>query len=109
MSREIDGCRELEKALKAEPRAMVLFYASWCPFCRAFLPVYEKHAEGGDIVWLRALVDEDIDLCDKYGVEVVPTVVFFENGRVCRRLDGVAGVGLNESKLRAMIAACSAK
>jgi thioredoxin 1 len=109
MSREIDGCRELEKALKTEARAMVLFYASWCPFCRAFLPVYEKHAEGRDLVWFRALVDEDIDLCDKYGVEVVPTVVFFENGKVCRRLDGVAGVGLNEKKLQAMIAACAPK
>jgi len=26
----------------------VLFYASWCPFSLAFLPVYEKHAQGRD-------------------------------------------------------------
>ena len=38
-------------------------------------------------------------MADKYSVEVIPTVLFFENGAVVKRLDGILGVGLSEKQL----------
>jgi hypothetical protein len=42
----------------------------------------------------------------RYEVEVFPTVLFFENGAVSKRLDGIPGVGLTEKHLVDFIAAC---
>ena len=38
--------------------------------------------------------DEDNPLWDKYSVNIVPTVLFFDQGKVVKRLDGKGGVGL---------------
>jgi hypothetical protein len=46
------------------------------------------------------LDDYDNPLWDDYSVEAVPTVIFFDKGKVCRRLDGKSGVGLNEKQLK---------
>jgi len=37
---------EIKEIAKSEGGVFVLFYANWCPFSRAFLGVYEKHAHG---------------------------------------------------------------
>jgi hypothetical protein len=39
-------------------------------------------------------------------VEVVPTVIFFENGRIKTRCDGEAGIGLSEKRLIDIINSC---
>ena len=38
---------------------------------------------------------EDNPLWESYGIEIVPTVLFFSNGEVVRRLDGKPLVGLD--------------
>jgi hypothetical protein len=44
------------------------------------------------------LDDYDNPLWDDYKVDAVPTVIFFEKGKVGKRLDGKFGVGLNEKQ-----------
>jgi thioredoxin-like negative regulator of GroEL len=80
----------------------VLFFASWCPYCRSFLAVFEKHAaKGGFNSALRVKVDDyDNSLWDDYSIRVVPTVIFFDEGKVCRRLNGRLGQGLSEKQLK---------
>lgn len=80
---------------------MVLVYASWCPFCLQFLPVFQKYAAGKDH-FLLAQDDQEL-LADRYGIEIIPTVLCFANGTVVARLDGVAGIGLNERQLVAFL------
>jgi thioredoxin 1 len=106
MSQLISSPRELKGVIRARPRAMVLFYASWCPFCREFLPHFERAAadRGPDMV--RFLVDDAEEDVGAFRIDVYPTVLFFENGKLARRLDGEAGVGLSERQLRDFIAAC---
>ncbi|MHB8091470.1 MAG: thioredoxin family protein [Syntrophales bacterium] len=102
----IDQKQELEKILAAKNRVISLWYASWCPFCKRFLPIFEKHAEGAGRNFLFVRDDQEI-IGEKYAVEVFPTVLFFENGTVSQRLDGIPGVGLTEKQLTEFIAACS--
>jgi thioredoxin 1 len=94
---EVDNKSELENQLKKSNRVLALFYASWCPFCRSFLPVFAKNASGNDsCVVLRVKVDDyDNPLWEEYSIEAVPTVILFETETVCRRLDGGFGSGLN--------------
>ena len=95
---------ELEKAIRGKERVMALIYATWCPYCVSFLPVYQKYAQGRDGFLL--VEDDRWIVVDKYEVEVVPSALYFENGKVTKRLDGVLGVGLNEKQLADFIKAC---
>jgi thioredoxin-like negative regulator of GroEL len=98
----------LEKAIRSKDRLTVLFYASWCPFSQRFLPDFLEHAEASDQCFMRVVVDDKDDLVRKYAIEVYPTVLFFHNGKVTKRLDGVFHVGLNKSQLEEFVKQCRA-
>ncbi|MHB8829005.1 MAG: thioredoxin family protein [Syntrophales bacterium] len=103
----VDQQADIEKILAARERVIALWYASWCPFCKKFLPIFEKYAEEGaghDFLLVR---DDQESLGGKYAVAIFPTVLFFENGAISKRLDGVPGIGLTERQLAEFIAACS--
>jgi len=106
MSTMVNNGHDLREILKARDKAMVLFYASWCPFSARFLPVFERYAQDHEQAFLRILVDPDESLSNDFSIAVVPTVIFFENGKISKRLDGISGVGLNERKLTDLISVC---
>jgi thioredoxin 1 len=96
----------LDLVLKSNKKVFVLFYASWCPFCQSFLPIFEKFAEGKTQSCIRVKTDDKATLCEEYSIDVVPTVICFKNGRIVRRLDGIQGAGLNEKQLKNFISKC---
>ena len=98
---------ELEAAIKTRDRLMVLFYASWCPFSQAFLPTYRKHAAAGEPCYVRILVDDGDALTEKYSIEVYPTILFFEKGKVVKRLDGIYHRGLSKGQLEDFVRHCA--
>ena len=66
----------------AKGKCIVLFYASWCPDCTRFMPVFEAAASKAKVPALKARIDEDGNpIWEDYKIEVVPTVVLFENGK----------------------------
>jgi thioredoxin-like negative regulator of GroEL len=89
---------ELEEHVKPHKRVLVLFCASWCPFCHGFFSAFEKAVAKLDYdKVLRVYVDDDDNhLWDDYEMEAVPTVMLFENGKATRRLDASLGFGLSE-------------
>jgi thioredoxin-like negative regulator of GroEL len=91
----VNNNRDLIEILRAEGRVIALFYASWCPFSAKFLPIFKKHAENerGHFVSVQ---DDEETIADQYSVKIYPTVLFFENGIISKRLDGVPRIGLNE-------------
>jgi thioredoxin 1 len=100
---------DLDKAIKSKKELFALFYASWCPYSQAFLPKFIESANKSDICHVRFIVDDLDELQDKYDVEVYPTVLFFKNGKVVRRLDGIPHEGLNPSKLEKFVELCKRK
>ena len=98
---------EIREITKSGAGVFVLFYASWCPFSQAFLPVFEKHAEGRETDFVRVLLDGNEVLFDEHGIQVYPTVLFFKDGRVSKRLDGKHLVGLKEKQLDELIVSCA--
>jgi thiol-disulfide isomerase/thioredoxin len=100
---KIDVGFNLEDAVKGKQKVFVLFYASWCPFSQRFLPIFAKYAETSRDC-LRVKTDDKASLCEKYFVDVVPTVLVFQEGAVTKRLDGEPGAGLNEAKLIKLLA-----
>jgi len=103
----VDQQADLEKILAAREWVIALWYASWCPFCKKFLPIFEKYAEEAarhDFLLVR---DDQESLGEKYAIAIFPSVLFFENGTLSKRLDGVPRIGLTERQLVEFIAACS--
>lgn len=99
----VNNATDFENLIREKERVVGLFYAMWCPFCVRFLAAFEKgvaHGVPGKDANVRFVMVEDVaELEDNYAVEVVPTVLYFENGNLAKRLDGILGVGLNESQL----------
>jgi thioredoxin-like negative regulator of GroEL len=98
--------KEFEAELAAPGGRLALFYSAWCPFCTAFLPAFEKLAHGAPEASFKVCVDDLAELEDLFSVEVVPTVLYFEDGKLAKRLDGRLGRGLNAEGLSAFCAAC---
>lgn len=106
MSKLFTTANEFEKYIKESDRVAVLFYASWCPYSRKFLPIFEKHSTKNENCFCKTVVDEAESLCSTYSIEVYPTVLLFEKGKVAKRLDGILGEGLNEKQLVEFIGTC---
>jgi len=98
---EISDGEELGRFLAGNKKALVLFFASWCPYARAFRPVFESEsAKVKNCAAAVAVVEEDDNpLWDRCGVERVPTVVYFKNGRIAKQLAETPGVGLSRQEL----------
>jgi thioredoxin 1 len=80
-------------------KLLALFYAKWCPFCRKFLPEFERIEQDAKISLAKVdLSDTSSPLWDTFGVEVIPTAIFFENGEIKKRLDGTLGIGIRPDK-----------
>lgn len=102
----VDNNRDLDKVLKEKDKVIALVFVSWCPFCRRFLPIFEQYAGGEKRYFLLAQDDRET-IADKYAIEVVPTLLFFDKGTLTKRLDGAPGAGLNEKQLEEFIKSCS--
>ncbi len=95
--------QDFETKLKARDKVYVLFYATWCPFSKEFLPVFEEYERSNPKECLKVIVDGRPDLCEKYSVEYYPTVILFEKGDVKKRLDAKPHVGLSKKQLEKMV------
>jgi len=102
---QVNNEKDLGEILKTKENVIALFYASWCPFCKKFLPIFMRNAEGERRNFLR-VQDDDETLADKYSVKIYPTVLFIEKGVVSKRLDGIPGVGLQEKHLVEFVRSC---
>ncbi len=83
--------------------AIVLFYASWCPFSQRFLPIFEEYAKNNPKQCLSLKMDDKEYLCDDYSIEYYPTVILFKKGKIHKRLDSEHGLGLTEEQFKKFV------
>ena len=80
-----------EEVLKSEKPVLVDFWATWCGPCRMLAPTVAAVAEkyDGKVKVCKCDIDENIPLAEKYGIEVIPTLVVFKNGAETTRNSGL--------------------
>ncbi len=102
---EVYAKQDLSAELKKNKKVLALFYATWCPYCLRFVPTFDKKVAsmGFENVIHVLLDDYDNPLWDDYNVPAVPTIILFEDTKVCKRLDGKLGMGLSEREFKTWI------
>lgn len=89
-----------EKVLNAEGRVLVDFYADWCAPCRMVGPVLNELAEEEPTAQIvKVDVDQSPRVATEYGIQAIPALMVFENGKVVANHVGVA----DKAKMRQML------
>ena len=80
-----------EKVLGAKVPVLVDLWATWCGPCRAQMPIVEQVAvRAGDRARvMKVNVDEAVDVARDLGVDSIPTLVVFKDGKEQKRFVGV--------------------
>nr|MBO4518164.1 thioredoxin [Clostridia bacterium] len=89
------------EVLKAETPVLVDFWATWCGPCRMLAPTVSAIAEkyAGKVKVCKVDIDENVPLAEKYGIEVIPTLILFKNGEEKARKIGLMTANEIESML----------
>ena len=76
---------------KSDKPVLVDFYASWCGPCQVLGPILEKIAEEfkDKVVLVKVNVDEFPQTSAKHGIDRIPNVFLFKNGKP---VDGFLGL-----------------
>lgn len=90
------------EVLHAGKLAILDFWAAWCGPCMMLKPVFEELSqEMPQVKFCKLDVDEERELAMQYGIESIPTLLFFKDGKVIHKLVGLRG----KDELRAEIEA----
>ncbi len=81
------------------------FFATWCGPCRMQTPILEELAKKmGDSVEIKKVdIDQHMDLAEKYGIRVVPTLVIEKDGKVVQSMEGVTDLSTLENLLKPLV------
>lgn len=72
---------------------IVDYSAQWCGPCRIIAPIFERLANdfAGKIIFGKIDVDEEPGIARAFGINAVPTLIIFKEGKPVERLLGVVG------------------
>ena len=81
--------------IKSKTPLLVDFSAEWCGPCKMMKPVLEqlKRSMKEKVRIVKIDVDRNTDLARKYNINSVPSLMLFQEGRICW-----SGVGVVTSK-----------
>lgn len=92
--REISTSADLKEVLAIKDKLVVVkFFAPWCPFCQAIKELYVQNAK--DLKDKAHFVELDVDKFDDkpylktFNIEGIPTLLFFKNGVLVKRIEGL--------------------
>jgi len=87
---------------------LIDFYADWCGPCKMQDPILErlKQKLGAEVEFKKINVDENLQLANKYGIRVVPTLILECNGKIIEHYVGVTRPEILEADLNKAIEAC---
>jgi len=80
-----------DSTVKASPKLIVDCWAPWCGPCRMLAPTFEKLSKDykGRVEFGKLDTDESPKTAMNLGINSIPTLIFFRDGKQVERLVGV--------------------
>lgn len=93
-----------DKVIKSDKVVLVDFWAQWCMPCRMMAPILENVADklGKDVDVVKVDVEASQDngmLAGKYGVQGIPNMQVFKDGKVVAQIIGMRPQAALEEEL----------
>ena len=104
---EINEANFEAEVLKSAQPVLVDFWAEWCGPCKMLGPVLDEIAteQSGKAKVVKVNVDTSPALAARFGVQAIPTLLYFAGGEVRDKSVGVQAKKTISSKLEALAVA----
>lgn len=89
--------------MKAE---LIVIFGNWCPECNMMMPIVDEiEAECQDILDVKRVevADEEENLQERYGIEIVPTFIIMKNQEELGRMSGIIEKGLMVRRIQSVL------
>ena len=96
-----------QQVLKSPVPVVVDFWAPWCGPCRAMAPVFEELSTeyAGKLRFAKMNTDENEMTPPRYGIQGIPTAIFYKDGREVNRMVGFGGRPALKRMIESVLAA----
>ena len=90
MITEITKANFEAEVVNSDKPVLIDFWAEWCGPCRMIAPSIDAIAsEREDIKVGKINVDVEQELCEKFEIDSIPTLIILKNGEVAGKLIGL--------------------
>jgi len=102
---EVNDRNFQEEVLESTIPVLVDLWAPWCMPCRMISPIVEElsNENQGKLKVCKLNTDENQNIAARYGIQGIPTLLFFKDGQEVDRIVGVAPKQKLQQKLDAML------
>lgn len=91
---EVTSNSDLDAELEKHDTVVVEFGAEWCGPCKQFRPHFDKFSQSSPAGAVYVDIDLDPEFVKTYGIQSVPQVMLFKNGKYKRHLTSRTAIAL---------------
>lgn len=94
-----------QEVLESSIPVLVDLWAPWCMPCRMISPIVEEigNDNQGKLKVCKLNTDENQNIAAQYGIQGIPTLLFFKDGQEVDRIVGVTPKPIIQQKLDAIL------